>query len=175
LADAIRAADGVIIITPEYNYSIPGALKNAIDWVSRLPDQPFKEKPVAIQSATGGPLGGARMQHHLRLSGFLSDRSNPTLPVCTAIEGLKEIAERHPECRAECVGILARTLEWHAETDQVVNGFAISALIDLAATTERRGLAGIRCQQLLTSQLSSDRGAPPIGSGARSDTASRAD
>jgi chromate reductase len=49
---AIRAADAVIIITPEYNYSIPGALKNAIDWVSRLPDQPFKEKPVAIQSAT---------------------------------------------------------------------------------------------------------------------------
>jgi chromate reductase, NAD(P)H dehydrogenase (quinone) len=44
----------------------PGALKNAIDWVSRLPDQPFKEKPVAIQSATGGPLGGARMQYHLR-------------------------------------------------------------------------------------------------------------
>ena len=60
------AADAVIIITPEYNYSIPGALKNAIDWVSRLPDQPFKEKPVAIQSATGGPLGGARMQYHLR-------------------------------------------------------------------------------------------------------------
>ena len=57
LGDAIRAADAVIIITPEYNYSIPGALKNAIDWVSRLPDQPFKEKPVAIQSATGGPLG----------------------------------------------------------------------------------------------------------------------
>ena len=66
LADAIRAADGVIIITPEYNYGIPGALKNAIDWVSRIADQPFKEKPVAIQSATGGPLGGARMQYHMR-------------------------------------------------------------------------------------------------------------
>ncbi|MDR3468912.1 MAG: NAD(P)H-dependent oxidoreductase [Xanthobacteraceae bacterium] len=65
-ADAIRAADGVIIITPEYNYSVPGALKNAIDWVSRLEHQPFKDKPVAIQSATGGPLGGARMQYHLR-------------------------------------------------------------------------------------------------------------
>ena len=66
LADAIRAADGVIIITPEYNWTIPGALKNALDWVSRLPDQPFREKPVAIQSATGGPLGGARMQYHVR-------------------------------------------------------------------------------------------------------------
>jgi chromate reductase len=68
LADAIRAADGVIIISPEYNWTVPGALKNALDWVSRLGDQPFKEKPVAIQSATGGPLGGARMQYHLRMA-----------------------------------------------------------------------------------------------------------
>jgi len=68
LADAIRAADGVIIISPEYNFSIPGALKNALDWVSRLSDQPFKNKPVGIQSATGGQLGGARMQYHLRMA-----------------------------------------------------------------------------------------------------------
>jgi chromate reductase len=66
LAAAIRAADGVIIVTPEYNYSIPGGLKNAIDWLSRLKDQPFLNKPVAIQSATGGPMGGGRMQYHLR-------------------------------------------------------------------------------------------------------------
>ena len=66
LADAIRAADGIVIVTPEYNYTIPGALKNAVDWVSRLKDQPFKDKPVAIQSASGGPLGGARMQYHMR-------------------------------------------------------------------------------------------------------------
>jgi chromate reductase len=66
LADAIRAADGVVFVTPEYNYSIPGVLKNAIDWVSRLQNQPFANKPVAIQSATQGPLGGARMQYHLR-------------------------------------------------------------------------------------------------------------
>jgi chromate reductase, NAD(P)H dehydrogenase (quinone) len=66
LGDAVRAADGVIFVTPEYNYGIPGGVKNAIDWVSRLKDQPFKDKPVALQSATGGPLGGARMQYHLR-------------------------------------------------------------------------------------------------------------
>jgi chromate reductase, NAD(P)H dehydrogenase (quinone) len=66
LADAIRAADGVIFNTPEYNFSIPGGLKNAIDWVSRTPNQPFAGKPVAIQSATGGPLGGGRMQYDLR-------------------------------------------------------------------------------------------------------------
>src|SRR6202041_3005556 len=67
-ADAIRAADGVIIVSPEYNWSIPGGLKNAIDWVSRMKDVPFKEKPVAIQSCAGGVLGGARMQYHLRQS-----------------------------------------------------------------------------------------------------------
>ena len=66
LGDAIRAADGVILVTPEYNYSLPGGLKNAIDWVSRMPDQPFANKPVALQSASMGPLGGARMQYHAR-------------------------------------------------------------------------------------------------------------
>lgn len=67
-ADAIRAADGVLIVTPEYNWTIPGALKNAFDWVSRTKDQPFKDKPVALQSASGGPLGGSRMQYHMRQS-----------------------------------------------------------------------------------------------------------
>jgi chromate reductase len=67
-ADAIRAADGVIIVSPEYNWSIPGGLKNAIDWVSRLKDVPFKDKPVALQSCAPGVLGGARMQYHLRQS-----------------------------------------------------------------------------------------------------------
>ena len=66
LADAIRVAAGVIIVTPEYNFSIPGGLKNAIDWVSRLPNHPFAGKPVALQSASPGPLGGARVQYDLR-------------------------------------------------------------------------------------------------------------
>src|ERR1700761_2902138 len=66
LADAIRAADGVIINTPEYNFGIPGGLKNAIDWVSRLQNQPFAGKPVALQSASPGPVGGARVQYDLR-------------------------------------------------------------------------------------------------------------
>jgi chromate reductase len=66
LADAVRAADGVIFVTPEYNFSIPGGLKNAIDWVSRVPNQPFAGKPVALQSAANGILGGGRMQYDLR-------------------------------------------------------------------------------------------------------------
>jgi chromate reductase len=68
LADAIRAADGVLFISPEYNWTIPGGLKNAIDWLSRMKDQPFANKPAAVQSAAGGLLGGARMQYHLRQS-----------------------------------------------------------------------------------------------------------
>jgi chromate reductase, NAD(P)H dehydrogenase (quinone) len=66
MADSIRKAEGVIFCSPEYNYSIPGVLKNAIDWLSRLKDQPFAGKPVLLQSASGGALGGARMQYHLR-------------------------------------------------------------------------------------------------------------
>ena len=66
LADAIRTADGVVIVSPEYNYGVPGGLKNAIDWVSRMKDQPFKDKPVALQSVAGGPLGGGRVQYQWR-------------------------------------------------------------------------------------------------------------
>jgi chromate reductase len=66
LAASIREADGLLIASPEYNYSVPGGLKNLIDWVSRTPNQPFARKPVLIQSVSGGPMGGVRMQHHLR-------------------------------------------------------------------------------------------------------------
>jgi chromate reductase len=68
LGDAIKQADGVIIVTPEYNYSVPGLLKNAIDWVSRLPDTPFAGKPIDIMSASPSILGGARAHYHLRQS-----------------------------------------------------------------------------------------------------------
>ncbi len=61
-ADALRAADGVLIVSPEYNWSVPGGLKNAIDWISRMKEQPLKDKPVVVQSAAGGLLGGARAQ-----------------------------------------------------------------------------------------------------------------
>jgi chromate reductase len=67
-ADAIRGADALIVVSPEYNWSIPGGLKNAIDWASRMKEQPFKDKPVALQSCAGGILGGSRMQYHLRMS-----------------------------------------------------------------------------------------------------------
>lgn len=63
----IEAADALLIATPEYNFSIPGVLKNAIDWASRpYGDNSFEGKPVAVMSASMGMFGGARAQYHLR-------------------------------------------------------------------------------------------------------------
>ena len=64
----VKEADGVLLVTPEYNYSVPGVLKNAIDWVSRPPDPPFDGKPIAVMGASVGALGTARAQYHLRQS-----------------------------------------------------------------------------------------------------------
>jgi len=66
LRKQIREADALLIATPEYNYSIPGVLKNAIDWASRPPEQPFDGKIVGILGASPGRLGTARAQYHLR-------------------------------------------------------------------------------------------------------------
>ena len=66
LREAIAAADAVLFVSPEYNYSIPGVLKNAIDWASRGADQPFKGKPAGVMGASPGLVGTARMQYHLR-------------------------------------------------------------------------------------------------------------
>jgi chromate reductase, NAD(P)H dehydrogenase (quinone) len=64
----IRNADALLFACPEYNYSMSGVLKNAIDWASRPPDQPFAGKPAAIMGATAGMAGGARAQSDLRRS-----------------------------------------------------------------------------------------------------------
>ncbi len=65
--EKIRTSNAILIASPEHNYSMPGVLKNAIDWASRPPgDNSFEAKPVAIMSASPGMLGGARVQYHLR-------------------------------------------------------------------------------------------------------------
>lgn len=66
LRGEIAAADAILFVTPEYNYSVPGVLKNAIDWASRPPSQPFAGKPCAIMGASISLLGTARAQYHLR-------------------------------------------------------------------------------------------------------------
>lgn len=62
----IAACDALLFVSPEYNYSVPGVLKNAIDWASRAPDQPFADKPFAVMGASGAMSGTMRMQYHLR-------------------------------------------------------------------------------------------------------------
>lgn len=65
LQEKVRLADGIIIATPEYNFSVPGVLKNATDWLSRS-GNPFKWKRVGVMGASQGPVGTARAQYHLR-------------------------------------------------------------------------------------------------------------
>lgn len=74
LKSAIAAADGVIIAVPEYNYSIPGGLKNALDWVSRPPaTSPMRNRPVGLCGAATGMSGTIRAQNHLRQMLVYSD------------------------------------------------------------------------------------------------------
>ncbi len=66
LADAIAAADAVVIASPEYNKGVSGVMKNALDWISRVDGNPWAGKPVALMSATAGRAGGERVQTMLR-------------------------------------------------------------------------------------------------------------
>lgn len=73
--EQVASADGILFVTPEYNYSVPGVLKNAIDWASRPAyESVFKGKPCFIVSVSGGVLGGVRAQAHLKyiLNGMLA-------------------------------------------------------------------------------------------------------
>ncbi|MCG6114484.1 MAG: NAD(P)H-dependent oxidoreductase [Mesorhizobium sp.] len=75
LIAAIGAADGVLFVTAEYNYSIPGVLKNAIDWASRPAyESVFRGKPCFVVTTSGGAMGGVRAQSHLKyiLNGMLA-------------------------------------------------------------------------------------------------------
>ncbi len=67
LRTRIRQADALLFCSPEYNFTIPGALKNAIDWASRPPEQPFEDKPALVMGASPGNFGTIRMQNHFRL------------------------------------------------------------------------------------------------------------
>jgi chromate reductase len=73
LGRRIEEADAILFVTPEYNYSVPGVLKNAIDWVSRLSPQPFAGKAAGIMGVSPGNLGTARAQYHLRQIGVFLD------------------------------------------------------------------------------------------------------
>lgn len=73
LREAVANADALLFVSPEYNYSIPAVLKNAIDWISRAPNPPAGGKPAAVMGVSPGMLGTARMQYHLRQVGVFLD------------------------------------------------------------------------------------------------------
>ncbi|MEN6627826.1 MAG: NADPH-dependent FMN reductase [Candidatus Sumerlaeia bacterium] len=113
----IRAADAILIVTPEYNYSIPGVLKNAIDWASRpYGDNAFDSKPAAVMGASIGMLGTARAQYHLRqccvfLNLLLMNR--PEVMVPTADKKFDEQGRLADEATRKLVAqFLAALVEW---------------------------------------------------------------
>lgn len=92
--DSVAHADGVVFVTPEYNYGVPGVLKNAIDWASRpAMNSVFKDKPCFVMSVSGGALGGVRAQGQLKytLHGMLAQvYACPEIVVPMANDKVKE-------------------------------------------------------------------------------------
>lgn len=118
LRTSIRQADALLISTPEYNYSFPGVLKNAIDWVSRPPEQPFAGKPTAIMGAAAGALGTARAQYHLRQVFVFLDAlvlNKPEVMIGAAHTRFDERGELTDEPTRERLGELVVALATWAE------------------------------------------------------------
>jgi chromate reductase len=114
LKEAIRQADALVIATPEYNFSIPGVLKNAIDWASRPPDaSPLGGKPVAIMGATSGSWGTVRAQMHLRQVCVFTNMlpmSKPGVLVARAAEKFNEQGRLTDETTRRFVRLLMEAL-----------------------------------------------------------------
>ena len=110
----VRAADAILFATAEYNYSIPGVLKNAIDWASRpYGDSAWAGKPVAVMGASVGVLGTARAQHHLRQSFVFLDMyplNKPEVMIAQAAERFDEQGNLTDDKAKELIGRLLRAL-----------------------------------------------------------------
>lgn len=122
LREKIRAADALLLVTPEYNYSVPGVFKNAIDWASRPPDQPFNDKPVAIMGASGSVLGTARAQYHLRQSCvFLNMHpiNKPEVMIARAQDKFDSEGKLNDEMARKLIGeLLTNLAAWTARLQQ---------------------------------------------------------
>ncbi|MFN7927947.1 MAG: NAD(P)H-dependent oxidoreductase [Blastocatellia bacterium] len=117
LKQRIQAADAILIVTPEYNYSIPGVLKNAIDWASRpYGESAWNGKPAAIMGASIGTIGTARAQYHLRqMFVFLNmfPLNQPEVMIGNAAERFDEAGNLTDEKTKELIGqLLQKLVEW---------------------------------------------------------------
>jgi chromate reductase len=116
LREQILAADALVIATPEYNYSMPGVLKNAIDWASRPPSQVFEGKPIALISASPGGFGGARAQYQLRqvfiyLNGLVLNRPEAMISAAhTKFDAQGELTD--PAASDQLKALLAALVDW---------------------------------------------------------------
>lgn len=117
LKSKIKAADAILFVTPEYNFSIPGVLKNAIDWCSRpYGDSAFEGKPAAILGASPGMLGSARAQYHLRQVLVFLDMhvlNRPEVMIAGAAQKFDATGRLTDEKTREFVGALVQALvDW---------------------------------------------------------------
>ena len=117
LKRSVRAADAVLFVTPEYNYSVPGVLKNAIDWASRpYGDNAWSGKPTAIMGASVGTIGTARAQYHLRqMFVFLNmfPINQPEVMIGNAATRFDDDGNLMDETTRKLIGDLLRNLvEW---------------------------------------------------------------
>src|SRR5208283_620433 len=113
----IRAADAILMVTPEYNYSIPGVLKNAIDWASRpYGDNSWEGKPVAVMGASAGAQGTSRAQYHLRqVFVFLNMHAvnKPEVMISSAAERFDEQGNLKDERTGKQIrNLLESLVEW---------------------------------------------------------------
>ncbi len=113
----VRAADAILFATPEYNYSIPGVLKNAIDWASRpYGDNAWQGKPVAVMGASVGILGSARAQYHLRQCFVFLNMypvNQPEVLIASAAQRFNERGELTDETSRELIRkLLAELMAW---------------------------------------------------------------
>jgi chromate reductase, NAD(P)H dehydrogenase (quinone) len=123
LKQQIREADALLFVTPEYNYSIPGVLKNAIDWASRpYGDSAWSGKPAAIMGASVGSIGTARAQYHLRqIFIFLNilPINQPEVMIGNAAERFNDEGNLTDETTRELIGQLLKNLvNWTRQIGQ---------------------------------------------------------
>ena len=117
LKSELRAVDAVIFVTPEYNYSVPGVLKNAIDWASRpYGDSAWSGKPAAIMGASIGGIATARAQYHLRQMMVFLDMfplNRPEVMIGNASERFDDAGNLTDESTREHIrGLLRALLDW---------------------------------------------------------------